>query len=79
MTLSPRLAALAAVLLPLTAVLPTQGQQPIGTPPIMPNPQLTPGDTLDVTLADIQERGYSAKVRNVPVSVKREVYASYGI
>ena len=34
---------------------------------------------LDVTLADIQVKGYSAKVRNVPVSVKREVYASYGI
>ena len=45
----------------------------------MPNRSLTPGDTLDVTLADIQEKGYSAKVRNVPVSVKREVYASYGI
>lgn len=47
--------------------------------PIMPDPKLTPGDVLPVGLADIQERGYSSKVRNVPVSVKREVYASYGI
>ena len=45
----------------------------------MPDPKLTPGDVLDVTLADIQVKGYSAKVRNVPISVKREVYASYGI
>lgn len=47
--------------------------------PILPDPKLTPGDVLDVSLADIQEHGYSAKVRNVPVAVKREVYASYGI
>ena len=40
---------------------------------------MTPGDTLDVSLADLQEHGYSAKVRNVPIAVKRQVYASYGI
>ncbi len=79
MTLFPaRLSALATALLFVVA-LPAWGQQPAGGPPILPNPTLTPGDTLDVTLADIQEKGYSAKVRNVPVAVKREVYASYGI
>ena len=72
---------LAAFLLlvgPLAA--PTQQALPAATSaPTMPDPKLTPGDTLPVTLADIQVKGYSAKVRNVPVSVKREVYASYGI
>jgi hypothetical protein len=77
MTPLPRLALLAALL--FSALAPVAAQQPAGTPPILPNPALTPGDTLDVTLADIQEKGYSAKVRNVPVSVKREVYAAYGI
>ncbi len=47
--------------------------------PVRPDPRLTPGDTLDVTLEDIRTPGYSARVRNVPISVKREVYAAYGI
>ena len=67
------------VLCSVSLVTPIVAQQPASTPPILPDPKLTPGDTLDVTLTDIQEHGYSAKVRNVPVSVKREVYASYGI
>ena len=72
-----RLPLIAAFL--LTAFgLPATGQEAV-TAPVTPNRQLTPGDTLDVTLADLQEHGYSAKVRNVPVSVKRQVYASYGI
>ena len=37
----------------------------------MPDAKLTPGDTLPETLADIQVKGYSAKVRNVPVDLKR--------
>ncbi len=45
----------------------------------MPNSRLTPGDVLPVELADIQVRGYSATVRDVPIAVKRAVYASYGI
>lgn len=77
MMASFRLPILAALL--FAALAPAIAQQPAGTPPILPDPKLTPGDTLDVMLADIQEKGYSAKVRNVPVSVKREVYASYGI
>ena len=76
---SPPLAALAALLLAALAT-PAAAQQPFATTaPILPNRQLTPGDTLDVTLADIQEHGYSARVRNVPIAVKRQVYASYGI
>ena len=73
-----RLPALVTLLLALAA-FPACGQQPAGSPPILPDPKLTPGDTLDVALADIQVKGYSSKVRTVPVAVKREVYASYGI
>jgi hypothetical protein len=47
--------------------------------PIRPDPSKTPGATLPVTTADICVPGYSRKVRNVPVEVKREAYASYGI
>jgi hypothetical protein len=47
--------------------------------PILPNPHLSPGATLDVTVQDIGVPGYAHKVRNVPESVKRQVYAEYGI
>src|SRR5436305_1905025 len=47
--------------------------------PLLPDPKLTPGDTLDVTAADICTPGYSKKVRNVPQEVKRQAYAEYGI
>jgi hypothetical protein len=40
------------------------------SPPIVPDPAKTPGDTLAVTKADICVPGYSKKVRNVPESVK---------
>jgi hypothetical protein len=49
------------------------------SPPILPDPVLTPGDALDVTVKDICTPGYTKKVRDVPESVKREVYAEYGI
>ena len=45
----------------------------------LPDPSLTPGDTLDVTKDDICVSGYSSKVRNVPQSVKDQAYAEYGI
>jgi hypothetical protein len=48
-------------------------------PPILPDPKLTPGATLNVTAHDICQPGYSKKVRNVPESVKKQVYAEYGI
>ena len=72
-----RLPLLAALLLTAYA-LPAAGQDAV-TAPTLPDAKLTPGDTLDVTLDDIRQSGYSSRVRNVPVSVKREVYASYGI
>lgn len=47
--------------------------------PILPDSVRTPGAALDVTVADICVPGYSKRVRNVPVAVKRQAYASYGI
>jgi len=44
----------------------------------LPDPQLTPGDTLDVTVADVCVVGYTKRVRNVPASVKRQAYSAYG-
>jgi hypothetical protein len=48
-------------------------------PPTLPDPNLTPGDTLDVTKDDVCTPGYSKKVRNVPAAVKRQAYQEYGI
>ncbi len=45
----------------------------------LPDTSVTPGATLDVTKDDICTPGYSKKVRDVPVSVKRQVYAEYKI
>jgi hypothetical protein len=47
--------------------------------PFTPDTTRTPGATLEVTKADICVPGYSKKVRNVPSSVKKSVYESYGI
>jgi hypothetical protein len=47
--------------------------------PFEPDPRLTPGDTLPVTVADICAPGYTRLVRKVPAEVKREVYRRYGI
>src|ERR1700736_5128254 len=46
-------------------------QQPT---PIVPDSNLTPGDTFDVTMQDLCVPGYTKKVRNVPAEMKREVY-----
>ncbi len=52
---------------------------PFGAFPYLPDPSMSPGDTLDVTSSDICVSGYSSKVRNVPQSEKDQVYAEYGI
>jgi hypothetical protein len=44
----------------------------------LPDPRLTPGDTLGVTRMDICTPGYTKVVRAVPAAVKREVFAAYG-
>jgi hypothetical protein len=66
-----RLLLLACVLTPSL-----RAQQPT---PILPDPKLTPGDVFDVTAEDVCAPGYSRKVRNVPPSVKEQVYREYGI
>jgi hypothetical protein len=56
-----------------------QTQQTSQLYPTRPDPALTPGDTLPVTAADVCTAGYSKRVRNVPASVKAEVYQRYKI
>jgi hypothetical protein len=46
-------------------------------PRLYPNPTLTPGDVLPVSAAQVSVAGYASRVRNVPVSEKRDVYAEY--
>jgi hypothetical protein len=51
-------------------------QQPI---PILPDPNLIPGNTFDISAQDLCVIGYSKKVRNVTEEMKREFYQEYGI
>ena len=61
-----------------------QGQQAILDAPCkvrgpLPDPQCTPGDRLPVTTREVCVSGYSKTVRNVPESLKKKVYESYGV
>jgi hypothetical protein len=47
--------------------------------PTIPDPSRTPGAVFDVTAADVCVPGYSKKVRDVPVAVKRRAYAMYDV
>lgn len=47
--------------------------------PLMPDPVKTPGDVLTTDPKVICKPGYTQTVRNVPQSVKEQVYRSYGI
>jgi hypothetical protein len=53
--------------------------QPVDHSAFLPNPKLTPGDVLKVDLATLCTPGYTRTVRNVPVKIKRAVFAEYGI
>jgi hypothetical protein len=46
---------------------------------MLPDNTKTPGATLAVTKKDTCVPGYTKTVRNVPISLKREVFAEYGI
>src|SRR5262245_11067344 len=48
-------------------------------PRFLPDSKRTPGHTLDVSRDEICTPGYARKVRDVPASVKRQVYVEYGI
>ncbi len=54
------------------------GDSALGYPDV-PNTLLTPGAALPVTAADICVPGYTRRVRSVPIAVKRQAYAIYGI
>lgn len=45
----------------------------------LPDPKLTPGDTMHIDLATFCNPGYTKTVRDVPQSLKKEVYKRYGI
>ena len=62
--------------LALATIAPTAAT---ASPPILPNPKLTPGAVLPVSAVEFCVPGYSKKVRSVPERVKRQVYAEYGI
>jgi len=76
-----RLTALLAVAISATALLNAVAAGPRFNPnaPLLPDPKLSPGDALPVTSADICVPGYSKKVRDVPQSVKEQVFQEYGI
>ncbi len=45
--------------------------------PILPDHQLTPGATVTNSVVEICKPGYSKSVRNVPESVKKQVFKNY--
>jgi hypothetical protein len=75
---------LLAVLL-LTAILrpcparPPQAQryQPGLAQPLLPDPRLTPGATNGLPVEVVSAHGYTPTVRNVPESLKRQVFVEY--
>jgi hypothetical protein len=58
----------------------TGGTHHVGPAAYYPNPKLTPGAVFaDVTATQVCHVGYTATVRDVPESVKKQVFAEYGI
>jgi hypothetical protein len=49
-----------------------------GTPELYPNFQLTPGEIMETNITVICTVGYTATVRNVPLSVRKNVFQEYG-
>ncbi len=47
--------------------------------PILPDPAMTPGDVLTTDATAVCQPGYAKSVRNVPQSVKNQVYRQYGV
>ena len=46
---------------------------------IIPDPRLTPGARLNVTVQQLAQPGYSRRVRHMTEATKRKVYAEAGI
>ena len=73
------LVVLAVGLLSVTAFAQTTAHYRTGANGVLlPDPDTTPGAVLQVTLTEICTTGYTQTVRNVPESVKRQVYTLYG-
>ena len=51
----------------------------VQTAPLLPDASLTPGDVLTTDLNAICTPGYTQTVRDVPLALKHQVYAEYGI
>ena len=62
----------------ITHPLPVK-DQPTKTDSIVPDPSLTPGATLPVTVKEVCAETSIETIRIVPASVARKVFASYGI
>lgn len=70
-----RLAAVAIVL-----IVPLIVEAVGGGYPLYPDPRLTPGQAFPtVTAHDVCQPGYAGHIRNVPNSVKNQVFQRYGI
>jgi len=51
----------------------------LADPPIVPDPAKTPGDVLTTDALVVCQKGYTKTVRDVPESLKNQIYRSYGI
>jgi hypothetical protein len=51
----------------------------VGDASLYPNPTLTPGDVMTTDASIVCVSGYTATVRDVPLSEKKQVYAEYGV
>ncbi|HYQ92832.1 MAG TPA: HNH endonuclease signature motif containing protein, partial [Candidatus Competibacteraceae bacterium] len=69
------------LLLPLLLLLPFAGpvQADPAHSPVLPDPTMTPGDVLTTDATAVCQPGYAKSVRNVPQSVKNQVYREYGV
>jgi len=47
--------------------------------PLLPDSKMTPGDVLSTDVQAICTPGYAKSVRNVPQSLKNQVYRQYGV
>ena len=69
------------LLLILLLLLPLAGpvQADPAHSPILPDPNMTPGDVLATDATAVCQPGYAKSVRNVPQSLKNQVYRQYGV
>lgn len=68
------------VILAVTCIFACAGLCAAQSDPILPDRTKTPGDVMEgVTKADVCTCRYTARVRSVPASVRRQVFSNYGI